>query len=153
MMRAFRTHLKQQFNDLYLHKQYHWVNSTKKKVVREFFLEGYGVPEEIYDENEAFFLKLIYNTLQNDKISAKFTVDTTSTLSQLLDEVMKAKPNNKNLKRFFAHRAVQLLWGGKQGKQTPFREGGLSDLLRKMSVSTRQWFCSKLEKVDWQILG
>jgi len=64
-MRQFRLHPKAQFNEIHLHKQYHWIPESKRLAVRQFFTEQYSIDNNDYSSNEAFFLKLIYNTLKD----------------------------------------------------------------------------------------
>jgi len=105
-VRQFRLHLKAQFNEIYLHKQYHWIPETRRRAVAHFFKEQYGVPSLLYNSNEAFFLKLIYNTLKDEQLKTLYKVDQKAPLALLLSRVMGSMPSNRNLSLFFKDEAV-----------------------------------------------
>lgn len=65
LLRSFRQHIQLQFKQIYQGKQYHWVSSSKRANVRYFFVRAYNVPEDVYDEEESTFFKLIFNTVKD----------------------------------------------------------------------------------------
>ena len=65
IMRAFRSHLKNQFNVIYSHKQYYWIDASRRSSAMKFFRDGYNIPEKMYKDYEGVFLKLIFHNLSD----------------------------------------------------------------------------------------
>lgn len=65
LIRQFRAHLNQQFDHIYQRRHYRWVNASKREAVKTFFAEFYNIPQDIYAENEAVFVRLILNTIKS----------------------------------------------------------------------------------------
>ncbi len=136
-----------------MHKHYHWIPESKRIAVREFFTKQYGISACDYSSNEAFFIKLIYNTVKEKQLRADFKVAASGKLCQTLDKVMKSMPNNTNLHFFFSSAIVHQLWhGGASCKAETFSSSGFAEIQRKLSAEDRAWFISKLESISTDIV-
>jgi hypothetical protein len=66
-----REHVISQYKEQTQNKQYHWINSSKRKSVRDFFIESYEFQEDFYDQHESVFLFLV---LKDKKLAEKYGV-------------------------------------------------------------------------------
>mmetsp|Transcript_2709 Transcript_2709/g.4603 ORF Transcript_2709/g.4603 Transcript_2709/m.4603 type:complete len:112 (+) Transcript_2709:677-1012(+) len=101
---------------------YHWVNSTKKNAIKQFYEEYFDTNPAFIERNQATLIVFLLGTSQSSKRT------TTKTSSQLikdfklksfdqeilsvLDQIFGSQPSLANMKKLFADEAIQLLWFG-----------------------------------------
>lgn len=74
IIRKFRETIKKNFQKVHGNKYNFWIPSTLRANVKDFFTkhsskrQNYMIPEDVYDENEAIFFKLVINTKKNSQI-------------------------------------------------------------------------------------
>jgi hypothetical protein len=75
VIRKFRETIKKNFQKVHGNKYNFWIPSTLRANVKEFFTthsnkrQNYMIPEDVYNENEAIFFKLVINTKKNSEVS------------------------------------------------------------------------------------
>jgi hypothetical protein len=101
-----------QFKKVHKGKQYHWVNNSKRKHVRNFFLQAYRVPPDFYEKHESTFFKLIMNTVKDVTM---FGIQQRPDVDNAIDGVFRQNPSRQNIKVFFTNEAIIGLWRNKWG--------------------------------------
>jgi hypothetical protein len=98
-MRAFRDFLKKEFMEAKKSKYYYWIASTLREETKKFYISR-GIDIETYSQNEFVFIRLIHNSTKGEETSSLPGIEQQH--AQLLIDVFGAKPNTKNLKKFFS---------------------------------------------------
>jgi len=125
------------------------VNNSKRKSIKDFFLEFYLVPEETYDENESVFFKLILNTVKDVE---SMGVKPDPSIDEALEGVFKQKPNMANTQAFFSHPCIASVWTSRWGGQAEayassqaFKDVIAASTLREKKAFVRQLIRMKID--------
>lgn len=140
--------MKLQFDEIHQKRQYHWVPSSKRVAVQQFFVDLYKVPEALYLKYESDFFKLILNT---ERDFSKFGIRKSRIgLGDVMDKVFGQQPSIKNMKEFFSNEVIQGLWANQwEGAATPFKHcEWLKIAIKGLSIEERKMIHKHFQKVE-----
>lgn len=136
-LRAFRKFFDAKFTGIYEAKRYHWVGPTMKKRVRSFFIEEIGLPEGFYEEHEAIYCHLIFNTKKGQQLCSDDQNQRWKPFLVIMDDVFGNKTSVPKRRAFLANPAIRTLWHAThEGQKCQFHgSAAMMEKLKRLTTS------------------